>query len=192
MLLRRPKALTPNRALLQRVDYVIDGIDYPISLGHDDLGRTSQIDYPDLGNGPAVSVKYHYDGFGALTNVGQATSTGEKSLWTMTDAFEGHLLKSEVLGDSSTTTYGYTDAQHWLTSIQTATSAGPVQSLAYTQTNIGQVLTRTNNLTGNQLTYDYDPLDRLVKETPSSGTPTDYAYDDAGNLIQRGASTVTH
>jgi RHS repeat-associated protein len=188
---------TPNRGLLERVDYVIDGIDYPISYDYDDLGRPSHIAYPDLGTGSAVSVDYHYDS-GVLWKLTNGTGSTADVLWQMTAAFQGHLVGTELLGSGVSTTYDYTDHQHWLKSIHTQRGAADIQKLTYTHTNTGQVFTRTNGVSQRQVTYDYDPLDRLILTTDAAegggGTPivTQFGYDDVGNLTLRGGTVIAY
>jgi RHS repeat-associated protein len=75
-----------------------------------------------------------------------------------------------------------------LTSIYTGTASGDV-SLTYTYTagaNNGKIASTTNNLTGEQVQYAYDSLNRLIQALATSHSwGQNFVYDGFGNLYQK-------
>ncbi len=187
-----------NRGLLHQVDYVLDHTHHAFTFGYDDLGRSSRIDYPDLGTGAQVTALYRYDdASGALKSLTQRNADGsEKPLWQMTDAYQGQLVQTETFGNGVTTTYQYTPEQHWLKNIATQRGATSVQQLGYTFWPTGQVMTRSNGVTQNDAAYDYDNLNRLGTLTPSVAGQQQpamaFGYDDIDNLTQRGGTSTAY
>ncbi len=188
---------TLNRGLPKRTDYTLDGVDYGVVYSYDDLGRTSRIDYPSLGGGAPIAAKYTYDNSGVLTNVDEVGSGSTKAIWHLNDAFQGYLVQKETFGNGATTTYGYNSARRWLETISTTLHNNSIQSLGYNHYDNGQIHVRTKtegSLTINR-THTYDSLARLetVQDEPVGGSPqlTGYGYDNLGNLITRGNSTIT-
>jgi RHS repeat-associated protein len=183
-----------GRGLLQRAESTIDGVVYPIKYGYDDLGRTTRIDYPDLGNGPPVSVKYDYDASGALVGLDQLDNGVPHSLWKVTDAFQGYQVQDETFGNQTQTSYVYDDLRHWPNSISTKQGSTKIQDLSYVRYNNGQVRHRGTGPTAGT-DYAYDAIGRIqgAFKTAADGTFTSdsYAYDDYGNLTTKGALTIT-
>jgi RHS repeat-associated protein len=195
-----------NRGLVQHVTYTLDGIAHDIGFSYDDLGRTKRIDYPTLGQGLPIAASYTYDpSSGTLERVDEVSGSTTKALWQLNTAFEGYLAATETFGNGVTTTYQYEPARHWLGSIQTVqpTAASqqtppPLQNLGYTYYDNGQVHVRTS-FDGTQTTtrtHTYDSLMRLRNvEDDRDGplptvTSTNYSYDNYGNLVHRGDSTI--
>jgi RHS repeat-associated protein len=177
---------TPNRGLLERLDYVIDGVSYPITFSYDDLGRTDRINYPDRGSGPPIAAKYQYDTSGVLTGVDEVGGAATRQLWRMTEAFQGHLTQEEVFGNGATTTYSYDAQRRWLDSIGTTLEGETIQSIGFTHYQNGQVHLRTTG--GTFRLHTYDQLNRLA----STGFTTTFAYDAAGNLTRQGDKNLTY
>jgi hypothetical protein len=88
------------------VDYVLDGTHHTFTFDYDDLGRSSRIDYPNLGTGSQITALYYYDdASGVLKSLTQRNANGsEKPLWQMTEAYQGQLVQSETFGNGVTTT----------------------------------------------------------------------------------------
>jgi RHS repeat-associated protein len=188
---------TPNRGLLQRADYVIDGNTYSVGYSYDDLGRTSTITYPDLGNGPQVVAKYQYDTSGVLVNLSELQGNSTNQLWQVNNAFEGYLVQDETFGNNAHTTYTYDPKRHFLKSLSTTQGTTPqdtatIQNLSYERYPNGQVYSRTTNESA--VGYVYDALGRLsfVNDLKNVAVHTPYIYDDFGNLTQKGDHSVTY
>ncbi len=189
-----PPTAAPNRGLLKTLDYVIDGVSYPITFGYDDLGRTDRIDYPERGSGPAIAAKYQYDTSGVLTGVDEVGGSATRQLWRMTEAFQGHLTQKEIFGNGAETTYAYDPQRRWLDSIGTSLGGTPIQSLSYTHHDNGLIFERTSN--GLKRAHTYDDLNRLYGTVDSNaGVPVasaSYLYDPSGNITQRGSKVLTY
>jgi len=179
-----------NRGLLKRIDCTIDGVDYAVGADHDDLGRIRRVDYPDVGGAPVV-VQYGYDAAsGSLSSVDEVGSGTTKSIWRLTEAFQGHMIKKETFGNGASTTYGYDAQRYWLDSIGTTLHSSSIQNLGYTHYANGSVFERTRG-SGAQATteeFSYDNLNRLSAINGDLA----YGYDDLDNITQRGASTISY
>ena len=193
-----PATPTQNRGYLQSVTYTVDGVPYVVGLDYDDLGRPSQIHYPQLDTSQPIVAQYQYDTSGVLTGLNEIGSGTSHSLWQLTGVYQGHLTQNETLGSDSSamhTTYGYDDARRWLKHIQTSSAAEDIQILDYTHYANGLVHTRAAK-DASPREYQYDQLNRLAYEItspPSSpALATNYAYDDIGNLIGQGTTSSTY
>lgn len=196
---------SPDRGLLQRADYVIDGNTYSVEYSYDDLGRASTISYPDLGNGPRVVAKYQYDNSGVLTNLSELQGNVTNPLWQINvPGFEGYLVQDETFGNNSHSTYGYDPDRHFLRSIATtqptsSQGTATVQDVTYERNPNGQIWYRGPALdrggpNGIGFEYQYDALGRLssFQDLSSSSTALSYNYDDFGNITQNGVHAVAY
>ncbi|MGB7213721.1 MAG: RHS repeat-associated core domain-containing protein, partial [Gammaproteobacteria bacterium] len=181
-----------NRGLLERLDYLIDGVDYRITMGYDDLGRTERVDYPDLGHGDPIVAKYHYDSSGALTGLDEIGSGEAKPLWRLDETFQGHLTKRETFGNGASTSYGYNPDRYFLTSMTTTRSSQLVHFRGYTHYANGQVDVSLTASTSRQ--HLYDAMGRLVAtvNTTNGNLVGGYDYDDIGNITARSFTEITY
>src|SRR5205085_11024780 len=71
---------------------------------------------------------------------------------------------------------------------QTATPAGGGQgidlSYSYPSANNGGVQSIADNISGEQVTYTYDQLNRLMQAASTTNGAMNFAYDGFGNLTQ--------
>jgi len=189
---------TPNRGLLKRADYTVDGSAYSLVYDYDDLGRLDQINYPDLGSGAPIVAKYRYDDFGNLAELSQVQSGVPKSLWIVNDAFAGHLVQDETFGNGAHTAYGYDQSRQFLKTI-TTTQVSPsqttdtLQSITYQRNGNGQVSNRSSTM--GTAAYTYDALGRLLSAdlTNPAGSQVQhlgYGYDNYGNITQNGQRAI--
>lgn len=106
-----------------------------------------------------ASMSYTRDNLGQIT---KSTETGF-SVPEYTYEYDA----GNRLSKSGGTTFGY-DAANNVTKIS---------STSYTYDKADQIATASN------ATFEYNKLGQRIKETPSGGSATTYAYDQAGNLI---------
>jgi len=133
--------------------------------------------------------QYGYDGAGRLNSV--LNSYGETTTFTYDG--EGKLL-TEVNHNNTSRVYTYNNQRGWPTSIATKVGASETQN--YVLTYDGGANT-VGNLTGVTefgvvaVSYVYDPLYRLTKETRSSSPYylRKYGYDLAGNVAKVDGNT---
>ncbi|MFC1413037.1 LamG-like jellyroll fold domain-containing protein [Streptacidiphilus sp. N1-12] len=161
-------------------------------------------------SGPAGNATYLYDTNGQVSSRTDKTGTtnftydNAGQLATLADPVTGTTLTYGYYGngDLKSTTYGtggptqnYTyNALHQVTQNTLATGSGTtIASQAYGYYPSGRVKSQTTTgLAGpSSNTYTYDQGGRL--NSWNNGTTTaNYAYDDNGNLTQRGSTTATY
>ncbi len=202
-----PPTATTNRGFLSQIDSTIDAVDYTTKFEYDDLGRTSRIRYPDLGNGAPIVAQYGYDPSGMLTKLEEVGGPTAKPIWELKEAFQAHLIQRETFGNGASTTYGYNPDRRWLECLettfepngleclQTTLGSSAVQALEYVRYHNGNIRFRTDG--GTQREHVYDDLNRLSSITDTNaalGTTqtTSYAYDTLGNIRGRGATSITY
>ena len=97
-------------------------------------------------------------------------------------------------------TNAYTETLQYNTNLQlarlTATPTGGGQGIDFTYTypatgNNGRISQMTDNISGEQVSYTYDQLNRLVRSVSSVTGTMPFAYDGFGNLTQQGQTTLS-
>jgi RHS repeat-associated protein len=180
---------TPShaRGFLRQIDTGLDDTVYSVKFGYDDAGRIDRIDYPNLGNGPPIAAKYHYDTSGVLTDLDEIGSNATRPIWQLEETFQGHLVQRESFGNGASTIYGYDPERRWLDSIQTTLGAGVAQQFAYSH--YGNGLLRNRTTSTEQREHTYDEINRLsfTTDTLTGGTTVTkfYGYDAIGNITRR-------
>ncbi len=157
--------------------------------------------------GAGSTIGYGYDGNGNQTSL---TYPGAGQ--TVTRTFDNANRLSAVKDwNSRSTTFGYDDDGHWLSTVfpngTTATtslndaaqplgdsltrSGATVASVTYTRDDSGRVSGETPaSLPGSAQTYQYTPLSQLESAT-AGATTTGYTYDQADNPLKVGSVTQT-
>ena len=170
----------PGRTMTRRlrVNTTSGPTDLDAAYTWDNEGRMSQQTYP----GGGVSNQYQYDVMGRLGG-----TTGSLAA-TATYGPAGELTNLSYNGFGEARTYNNLGQ---LTRIQTT---GPFASMdmqyifSPTQNN-GRITQSIDGVTGEQVTYTYDSLSRLIRaETADTSWGNAYSYDGFGNLT---AKTVT-
>ena len=186
-----------TRGLLQTLTYTIDGAAYSTGFEYDGLGRPKLVHYPTNGGGQAIIAQYDYDNSGNLTGLDEVGGGSARSLWHLTDAYQGHLPLNEILGDGASathTTYGYDEQRRWLKSVHTTLGANEIQGLDYTNYHNGLVDTLAAS-DADPREYLYDNLNRISFENITvQGTTnrTPFTYDNSGNLVVHGSLTNSY
>ena len=157
---------------------------------YDNEGRMTAAQYP--GYGPASSPTagpnptWTRDTMGRLNTMTDAT-TGTSIVTATTYGPSNEMLS---MTGQMTNTYTY-NAMLQLTSVYANSSSGLVNvTYNYSSTqNNGKIASQTDNVSGEQVVYAYDALNRLASAAATSGTwGQSYTYDGFGNLT---AQTVT-
>jgi len=149
--------------------------------------QRSRVIYPDN-----RSVSYTYNAAGQISNVidgwGQQTSY----------AYDNNgRVKQRTLPTGATSSYHY-DALGQIEQIRHQTAGGQLlEQLRYSYDAVGNVLRKERQEQGSDEDrpnneakpvtveqYDYDALNQLIRVEDSSGSITQYAYDEVGNRIQ--------
>jgi fibro-slime domain-containing protein/RHS repeat-associated protein len=145
-------------------------------------GPTGNLTSMTSSNANGVSVTYTDDALNRLATVKDNHQSGMTSY--SYDANGNLAGYSNPNGVQTTTTY---NALNRLTNVSVSKSA-PIASYAYTLGAAGNRLT-VSELSARQITYNYDNLYRLTKETvsgdASSNGVVDYVYDNVGNRLSR-------
>jgi YD repeat-containing protein len=110
---------TTNRGLLQRLDYLMDGVEHRIDYTYDDASRLKQTHYPQGFGGDPIVTENSYDASGILTAVERLTGAARDPLWHIDQAFEGHLIQQETFGNDAVSTYAYHPQRRWLQNLST-------------------------------------------------------------------------
>jgi YD repeat-containing protein len=171
----------------------VDGFSYTTAFAYDQVGRVTEVQYPDLSK-----VDYVWDG-AILSTV---TLNGSLvARWSSYDA-SGRPL-SVTYGNGVATTFGY-DAYSMghLATLVTTSGATQLQNLSYDWytlpntggINLGSVMDNrankiVNGVNGDESqTFGYDALNRLTQATGVWGTKS-FIYDAAGNPTTFGGLT---
>jgi RHS repeat-associated protein len=155
-------------------------------------------------DGRGQTVERSYDGRGDLTDLTDGAGTVEYAyealnrMESLTDPLgrtthfayspEGRITGIERPGGIDTTN-SYDEAGRL---VETTTTAGEatLESLAYGYDADGDPTTMTDRL-GEESTFSYDALDRLVEWNPPGTGSTTYGYDPAGNRTSVGSTTYS-
>jgi RHS repeat-associated protein len=94
------------------------------------------------------------------------------------------------------TTNAYTETLQYNANLQlTRIAAGGAQGIDFTYTyptgNNGRISQMTDNISGEQVSYTYDQLNRLVQSVSTVTGTVPFAYDGFGNLTQQGQTTLS-
>jgi RHS repeat-associated protein len=154
---------------------VLDNFAYIDKRTYDALGREKTLTYPDRS-----IVKNVYDG-GAVTKVEKGDGTLTYATMAYDTAGSGK-LKTLTYGNGAVTNYTYNPTTQRLSSLLTTAGGQTIQNLAYGFDNVGNITRITDTGPGGQnQTFSYDDLDRLVQAIGVYGTKN-YSYDALGNL----------
>src|ERR1039458_6735123 len=95
-------------------------------------------------------------------------------------------------------TNAYTETRHYNANLQldrligTPTGEQGIDfSYTYPSANNGRISQMTDNITGEQVSYTYDQLNRLVQSASSVTGTMPFAYDGFGNLTQQGQTSLS-
>lgn len=150
---------------------------YSFKSSYDSVGRLASQTYP---NGKALKYAYH----GTTSLVESVTDSTGKQYASFPEYGVAGLLRADY-GNGTTTGYTHDPVSLRLKSYMTTTAAGtPVQSRSYTYSPAGRIQSLSDQVKNKTYSYDYDSLQRLVRETEGSSINS-YAYDEIGNITSK-------
>lgn len=128
----------------------------------------------DSTDGAAVT-SYTYDRFGKLLTTTDPMGQTETNVYDATG-----LLTSKTDRNGNTTAYTYDGAGRVLS--ETVTADGAASSVTHAYTRTGQKKQDANGTL--TVSFEYDAMGRMVKQTESDGTVKAYVYDENGNRVK--------
>jgi RHS repeat-associated protein len=146
-------------------------------------GRLTGMTYPGDPNGfpVAPSYSYTYDGMGRLN--------------TMTDGTGATMVSGTQYNAAGQMTVMGTESRIYNSMGQLTSVSAPGLNITYTYPipgqNNGKITSQTDNLSGEQVTYLYDSLNRLTS-AQGSGWNQGFVYDPFGNLTDKNGSNSWH
>jgi RHS repeat-associated protein len=149
------------------------------SWTYNNEGKLKGVTYPGDPNGlyPPPTYSYSYDGMGRLAGM---TETAP-STYTMVSGVT-YNAAGQMTAGLDTRTY---NSMGQVTNIHSS-SLNITYNYSATQNN-GKITSQVDNLTGEQVTYAYDSLNRLVSAQAGSTWGQGFAYDPFGNLTDKTA-----
>ena len=125
-------------------------------------------------DGAAVTA-YTYDRFGKPLTTTDPMGQTETNVYDATG-----LLTSKTDRNGNATAYTYDGAGRVLS--ETVTADGAVSSVTHAHTRTGQKKQDANGTL--TVSFEYDAMGRMVKQTESDGTVKAYVYDENGNRVK--------
>ena len=165
---------------------------YKIDFAFDTHGRLSRIDYPTNIDAQRLAVEYVFDGWGALSQVRNATTPSLVYYTLNTQAGSGAVRRA-TFGNGVVEQYGYEATTGRLASIQLGLSgSATLQNLAYDWDLAGNLSQRVDALLSRTETFNYDALDRLTSVVRNSSTILSAGYNALGNITSKTGVTGTY
>ncbi len=156
-----------------QLSYVVNPTGEVVRYTYDDYGRKTVLTYPD-----GRTVAYSYDDMDRL--VGVKGLDGTKTTYD----YDAAGRRIETQSGTLTTTYAY-DAIGNLTRQETTGKTKLTLEYVYDLNNRMTDETRTESGETVKSTYVYDKLGQLASFTKNDGYAEDYAYDAAGNMLEK-------
>ncbi len=171
----------------------------PITLAsyfyYDAEGRLTVSQYPAATSGsPNATTTYttDHDALGRPSDL--YTGTPQQPGWVVNSATYNAAGQLTAMS-----TGAYNESRQYNTNLQLArltATPGSGQGIDFTYTypgtgNNGRISQTTDNITGEQVSYTYDQLNRLVQSVSSVTGTMPFAYDGFGNLTQQGQTTLS-
>jgi RHS repeat-associated protein len=174
-------------------------INLSASYGYDTLtekeGKLLSMTYPTYGGSNALVFDYQYDSIGRLNGMteDQGYGQGQQSMATATLGPAGQLtalsydLFANGVGINETIGYNNLLQPTRMTAIAQyggQTYMDVLYNFSPTQNN-GRIVGSTDNVTGENVSYTYDALNRLSTASAGSMWGESYTYDGFGNLTSK-------
>ncbi|HEX7046763.1 MAG TPA: SpvB/TcaC N-terminal domain-containing protein, partial [Gammaproteobacteria bacterium] len=184
---------------------IIDGFAYFTRTTYDAFGRVSNVLYPAARDIPAAAadvntpdtagalqLTHHYGGSGKLKRVQRADGDHNTIYWQAEKINAQGQLERATLGNGLANSARFDAATGMVLELGVG-SAGNTnytrQFQSYAWDSAGNLLSRTDQLTGVHETFQYDRLYRLTKAVLHAGyldISQSFEYDAAGNLKRKG------
>lgn len=162
--------------------WTINGQSFQMDQSYDQLGRVSTLSYPRMPDGSRLSVGLQYDSFGNVSSI--QDPMGASVGWTADSWTALGQLETESFQNNIKTSRQF-DELGQLRGIDTKLGTSSRQTMAYDYSPNGNVILRQDLLGGTNEDFGYDSLNRLSSWTirdAGGSKPTEYQYDDLGNL----------
>ena len=185
-------------AFRQRLKATLNSSVLPLYLendyDYDGEGRVNSMDSPSpTTTVPTSHIRFYQDRDALARPVDVYVGSASVPQYLITGATynaAGQLLQM--------TAPGYTETRQYNTNLQltriTAGNGTPAMDLSYNYpaaNNNGRIQSMVDNVSGEQVTYAYDQLNRLIQSSSTGTGVMNYAYDGFGNLTQMGATAMT-
>jgi RHS repeat-associated protein len=175
----------------------INGETFTSSKNYDEFGRVKETIYPNA-NTSIISIKNKYADNGDLQKISTTINSTEIPLWEIINENSINQITQFKLGDNINCTFGFDNASHKLTSIQTTgPNSSILQDLEYSWDIIGNLKYRKKWITRSPQValkeqfadptngYDYDNRNRLTTTKLNGQNVDSYTYDDMGNILTK-------
>jgi len=176
-----PGQVAAKRLRVTRADTLNETLtaDLNGSWTYNNEGKLKGVSYPGDPNGlyPPPTYSYSYDGMGRLAGMSETAPSSYTMVTGVTYNAAG-----QMTAGLETRTY---NVMGQLTNIHSGTF-NITYNYSSTQNN-GKITSQVDNLTGEQVTYAYDSLNRLVSAQAGSTWGQGFAYDPFGNLTDKTA-----
>jgi RHS repeat-associated protein len=177
-----PGQVAAKRLRVTRADSLNETLtaDLNGSWTYNNEGKPTGVSYPGDPNGnyPPPSYSYSYDGMGRLAGMSETAPSNYTFLSGVTYNAAGQMTQ---MGNESRTY----NVMGQLTNVHNGTF-NITYNYSATQNN-GKITSQVDNLTGEQVTYAYDSLNRLISAQAGSTWGQGFAYDPFGNLTDKTA-----
>jgi hypothetical protein len=174
-----PGQVVSKRLRVTRADTLNENLtaDLNGSWAYNNEGKLTGVNYPGDPNGNYAppSYSYSYDGMGRLAGM---TETAPTSLTLVSGVT--YNAAGQMTTGLDARTY---NSMGQLTNIN-AGSLNITYNYSATQNN-GKINSQVDNLTGEQVTYAYDSLSRLISAQAGSSWGQGFGYDPFGNLTDK-------
>jgi RHS repeat-associated protein len=164
----------------------IDGTWYDFDMTYDGYGRLNVLTYPTSTSGYQFKTDYDYDSYGHLSAINDGNETYTYYTLDETDALGRE--RDVSLGNGRSEAREYDEAAGYLKSIATDNS---VQDLEFTYDEVGNVLTRFDDLIDETETFTYDGLNRLATSYVTGESTVTVTYSAAGRVLTKTGCTGT-
>lgn len=148
------------------------------SYTYDSAGRQTMITYPN-----GVVTTNTYDTADRLTGIN--TVKDSTTLLAIAYTLDNVGNRLTMVDNDGTTSYTYDELNRLST---VAYPTGTPANVSYTYDPMGNRLAMTQD--GIETTYSYNEADQLTS-TSTGGTPVNYTWDNAGNMLTKGSQTFT-
>jgi RHS repeat-associated protein len=191
----QPGEVTKKRLRLSRSvqSHTVTG-DVDAQYSYDNEGKMTSVTYPQssyidqnlqVQQSPVTTYTYGFDTMGRLTSMtGPGVDNwGNPASVNIVNGVQ-YGPASEMLQMSY---FGATETRQYNTRLQMTRLTVPAQiniSYNFASQNNGQIASQTNNLSGEQIAYQYDALQRLSSASTSAWSQT-FTYDGFGNLTDK-------
>lgn len=147
------------------------------SFAYDDVGRRSQLNYPDGGK-----VQYGFDAASRLTQMNHTGAFTANYLY----AYDAVGQMTQWRGDGADWNYGYDAAGRLTQAIHSPEAFAYAYDASGNRLDMGGVYDVANRLNSDTTyTYTYDVLGNLTKKQhKTTGEHTDYAWDKRNRLVK--------